>query len=134
MTQISLGYTIFYVGDVGETVAFFETGFGLERRMLTEENDYGELETGATTLAFVSFELATSNLDEAGGFQLPDAAQPGPASITLITSDLPAAFDKAVAAGARIYTEPLDKPWGQTVAYLLGPSNILIELATPVQS
>lgn len=59
MSAVSLGYTIFYVQDVGATVGFFEAAFGLERRMLTPENDYGELETGSTTLAFASLELAT---------------------------------------------------------------------------
>ena len=38
----------------------------------------------------------------------------------------------AVDAGANLYAEPVEKPWGQTVAYLRDPNGILIELATPV--
>ncbi|MFK7919652.1 MAG: VOC family protein [Ilumatobacter sp.] len=132
MTNMSLGYTIFYVDDVAATVSFFEAAFGLERRFLTEENDYGELDTGATTLAFVSLDLARANLDEAGGFVLPDIAKPAPAAITLVTNDVTAALATVAAAGGRVYTNPVDKPWGQTVAYVLGPSNLLIEVATPV--
>lgn len=133
-TTISLGYTIFYVNDVEATVQFFTTAFGLEQRFVTPENDYGEVETGATTLAFVSIELARTNLDAAGGFVLPDDARPAPASITLLTSDVAAAVEAAIAAGARSYVDPTVKPWGQTVAYVLGPSNVLIEIATPVKA
>lgn len=133
-TTISLGYTIFYVNDVAATVQFFTTAFGLEQRFVTPENDYGEVETGATTLAFVSIELARTNLDAAGGFVLPDDARPAPASITLLTSDVAATVEAAIAAGARSYVDPTVKPWGQTVAYVLGPSNVLIEIATPVKA
>lgn len=129
---ISLGYTIFYVDDVAQTVEFFTAAFGLEQRMLTPERDYGEVETGPTTLAFVSLDLAHSNLDTAGGFIEPDATQPGSASITLVTTDVAAAVAAAIEAGARSYVDPVAKPWGQTVAYVLGPSNLLIEIATAV--
>jgi len=132
MTTISLGYTIFYVEDVGKTLEFFTEAFGLQQRMLTPENDYGELETGSTTLSFVSTELAKTNLDGAGGFVLPHQAQPAAASITLVTDDVEAAMASALSAGAQSYVEPTEKPWGQTVAYVLGPSNVLVEIATPV--
>ena len=132
MSQVSLGYTIFYVNDVAATVDFFEAAFGLERRFVTDENDYGELVTGSTTLAFVSLELAKANLDDAGGFISPDELKPAPASITLVTSDVVGTVAAAIAAGGRSYTDPIEKPWGQTVAYLLGPSNLLIEIATPM--
>jgi catechol 2,3-dioxygenase-like lactoylglutathione lyase family enzyme len=133
MDEVALGYTIFYVDDVAATVRFFTTAFGLAERFVTPENDYGELLTGQTTLAFVSIELARSNLDEAGGFVPLHKALPAPASVTLVTSDVGAAVDAALEAGAQPYVAPIDKPWGQTVAYILGPSNLLIEIATPVQ-
>ena len=132
MTKVSLEYIIFYVDDVAGTVSFFEAAFGLDRRFVTAENDYGEVETGASTLAFVSLELARTNLDEAGGFIPPNEHKPAPASITLVTTDVAGAVAAAIAAGGRTYTDPVDKPWGQTVAYVLGPSNLLIEIATPV--
>ncbi len=132
MAKVSLGYIIYYVEDVARTVSFFEAAFGLDRRFVTEENDYGEIETGATTLAFVSLELAKVNLDEAGGFVAPNEDKPAPAAITLVTTDVGETVAAAIAAGGRAYTDPVDKPWGQTVAYVLGPSNLLIEVATPV--
>ena len=106
----------------------------MQSRLLTPENDYGELETGNTTLAFVSLDLAKTNLDKAGGYITPSETHPCPASITLVTTDVEAALAQATKAGGQLYVEPLEKPWGQTVAYLLGPSNLLIEVATPVSN
>jgi lactoylglutathione lyase len=130
---VSLGYTIFYVGDVEATLDFYTSGFGLLRRFMTPEGDYGELDTGATTLAFASNTLAESSLADAGGFTRLDPGSPPPgASITLITDDVPSTVEAAVAAGARRYVDPVDKPWGQTVAYVLDPNGVLVEVATPV--
>ena len=130
---IRLGYTIFTVANVEQTLDFFQNAFGLERKMLTPERDYGELHTGPTTLAFVSNELAHSNLDQAGGFLELDASTPAiAASITLVTEDVAGAVKSAVAAGAVLSVAPVDKPWGQTVAYLRDPSGISVELATPI--
>lgn len=130
---VKLGYTIYYVDDVEATLSFFEQGFGLARRFLTPEGDYGELETGATTLAFASTELAASNLDSAGGFaRLADAGGPGGFAITLICDDVPATIQSALDAGASRYVDPVQKPWGQQVAYVLDPNGALIEIATAV--
>jgi uncharacterized glyoxalase superfamily protein PhnB len=48
------------------------------------------------------------------------------------TPDIPAAFDKAVDAGAVAVMEPQTKPWGQTVAYVRSIEGSVIELCTPV--
>lgn len=132
--SISLGYTIFYVPDVAAALNFYVRAFGFTQRVLTPEKDYGELDTGQTVLAFVSEELAAANLDAAGGFtRLDPGMPPTGASITIVaTDDLPGAHAAAIEAGARSYVGPVEKPWGQTVAYLIDPSGILIELATPV--
>lgn len=131
--MISLGYTIFTVENVEETLAFFSDAFDIPQRMLTPEGDYGELETGPTVLAFVSHELARANLDDAGGFTPLDATKPPTAgSITLVTEDLAAVAARAIESGATSYVAPVEKPWGQTVTYLRDPNGILVELATPI--
>ena len=131
--SVSLGYVIFYVPDVERAVAFYSKAFDMTPKFVTPENDYGELDTGATTLAFASEELAGTNLTAAGGFTplSPDKTPPG-AVITLTTDDVSGALEAAVAAGGRRYTEPATKPWGQTVAYLVDPFGALVELGTPV--
>ncbi|MDQ1311073.1 MAG: lactoylglutathione lyase [Pseudomonadota bacterium] len=58
---MKFGYTIVYVPDVAESLAFFENAFGLSRRFLHESGVYGELETGPTTLAFAAHELGDTN-------------------------------------------------------------------------
>ena len=61
-------YTILYVADVTKSIEFYEQTFGLQRAFVTPENDYGELITGTTKLAFASIQLADSNLKK--GFQM----------------------------------------------------------------
>jgi lactoylglutathione lyase len=100
---------------------------------VTPEADYGELDTGSTTLAFATNTLAESNLGQSGGFTHLDPTAPPPGvAITLIADDVPSTVDAAIACGARAYVDPADKPWGQTVAYVLDPNGVLIEIATPV--
>jgi len=131
--SVSLGYVIFYVSDVNAAIGFYQKAFALEERFITPESDYGELKTGSTTLAFVSHELAQTNLAKSGGFTpLADTLSPPGVSITLVTNDVKATLSTAVEAGARIYAEPVDKPWDQTVAYLIDPFGALVEVATPV--
>ncbi len=131
--QATFGYSIFFVADVEATVSFYEQAFGMSRKFVTPENDYGELATGETTLAFVSNELAAQNLDSAGGFaKIDPAAPPIGASLTLLTDDVAAMLDQALKAGATAYTEPMLKPWGQTVANVRDINGVLIEVATPV--
>ena len=48
---MKLGYTIAYVSDVAESIAFYERAFGLKRRFIHESGQYGELETGETEVA-----------------------------------------------------------------------------------
>ena len=133
MNPPSLGYVILYVNDVAASLAFYEKAFGFARRFFHDDNGkaYGELETGATCLAFASIALAREHLG-----QEVVAASPGEAplgvEIALTTPDVPALFTRAVTAGARAVSEPAAKPWGQTVAYLRDISGHLVELCTPM--
>lgn len=130
---MELGYVILYVNDVASSVAFYERAFGLTRRFVSPEGDYGELDTGTTTLAMASASLAASNLASAGGYaRLEPAAPPPGVSITLVTADVPSALRHALDAGATPYVDVHDMPWGQTVAYVRDPDGVLVELATPI--
>lgn len=127
---MKLGYTILYVPDVPQSVAFYQTAFGLDCRFITPEGDYAELETGATTLAFASEVLAQSH-----GFSFTKNradAPPAGVEICLICDDVPAAYATAVAAGAQIKAAPQTKPWGQVVCYVADLNGVLVEIATPV--
>ncbi|KJV31769.1 glyoxalase [Aquitalea magnusonii] len=128
---MKFAYTIVYVADVAGSLAFFETAFGFSRRFLTPEGDYGELDTGDTTLSFASKALALSN--HAAGFRFADeGALPVGVEIALATDDVTAAHQAALAAGARELAAPQVKPWGQTVSFLRCPDGMLLELCSPL--
>lgn len=129
---MKLGYVIAYVADVEASLAFYERAFGLTRRFLHEGGDYGELDTGATVLAFASHGLGEANLP--GGYVAVDAdpeRAPG-VEFALVTEDVAGAHDRAVAVGARSLRAPATKPWGQVVAWVRCPDGTLVELCTPM--
>lgn len=129
--MVKFGYTIVYVTDVSDALSFFEKAFDMKRRFVTEENDYGELNTGETTLAFASHELGQSNFK--GGYVNGSISEkPLGTEIALITSDVHTAHLSAIKHGATELKAPEQKPWGQTVSYVRCPSGILLELCTPV--
>jgi uncharacterized glyoxalase superfamily protein PhnB len=133
MNPPSLGYVLLYVNDVAASLAFYEKAFGLARRFFHDDNGkaYGELETGATRLAFVSLALAQEHLKQEIVAARPDKPPLG-VEIALTTPDVPALFKRAVTAGANPVSEPATKPWGQTVAYLRDNSGFLVEICTPM--
>ena len=125
------GYTILYVRDVAASLDLYEKAFGQERRFVHDSGQYAELETGATTLAFASRDLAASNLPAA--VRPAQVGAPTPAfEVCFVTEDVPAAFQRALEAGAEAVTEPQTKPWGQAVAYVRDRDGNLIELASPI--
>ena len=128
---MKFGYMILYVQNVAESVQFYELAFGLEQRFMDESGRYAELETGATTLAFASNELAQSNLPEAYA-ENHLTKPPAGIEIGLVCNDVSAAFAQAVETGAVAVAEPKVKPWGQTVAYLRDLDGVLIELCSPM--
>lgn len=121
-------YTILYVASVPETLAFYEAAFGFKTLFLHEAGDYGELDTGATKLAFSSHALmAQIGKDVA-------TTPPSKPSYELAfeTGDVPAALARARAAGATLVSDPAQMPWGQTIVYVRTPEGTLIELCTAV--
>lgn len=125
------GYTILYVRDVATSLELYERAFDQKRRFVHESGQYAELETGATTLAFASRDLAASNLPPA--HRPAEVGAPTPAfEVCFVTEDVHAAFERAAGAGAEPVSEPQTKPWGQDVAYVRDRDGNLIELASPI--
>ncbi len=129
--MITYGYTILYVENVEATLAFYVKAFGFAQKFITQEKDYGELETGGTTLAFASYSVAEFN-GIAIEKRKPEAS-PSPFEITFVTDDIESAWKQAVEAGAEIVKEPTQKPWGQTVGYLRDINGFLVEMCTKVE-
>jgi predicted enzyme related to lactoylglutathione lyase len=122
--------TCHYVDDVPAALDFYRRAFGLVPRLYDEAFEFAELETGRTTLAVASHRCAESIMG--GGYVRPENGQAAGVEIAFVTPDVPAAFARAVEAGAAVIAEPKVVPWGQTVAYLRGVGGILIGLVTPM--
>ena len=102
---MKLGYTIVYVPDVAASLSFFENAFGLTRRFLHESGDYGELDTGPTTLAFASLALGHTNLPE-GFVAASDSQRPLGMEIALVTDTVAAAHAEAL--GGELASAPVE--------------------------
>lgn len=125
---MNFGYTILYVENVAETLAFYEKAFGFKTKFLHESQDYGELDTGSTTLSFSSIEL----MKQIGKNPHHNNAKNPSFEIAFTTKDVPQALDKAIKAGASLIQPAEDMPWGQTTAYVADNNNFLVELCTPM--
>ncbi|GAA6623710.1 VOC family protein [Scytonema sp. NUACC26] len=129
--MVKFSYTILYVKDVPQSVAFYEKAFGLKQKFVHESKQYAEMETGETTLSFTANELAKSNLPQ-GFLENSRSNLPAGIEIGFVTDDVPAVFANAVKVGALAVTEPKVKPWGQTVAYVRDLDGVLIEICSPM--
>jgi uncharacterized glyoxalase superfamily protein PhnB len=127
---MSLGYVILYVPDVAAAAAFYERAFDLAVRFAHEGGEYTEMETGATALAFVAEGLAEQSCP---GFRRNRPGEaPAGSEIGLIHGDVPAAYARAIAAGAESVLEPTTKPWGQVVSYVRDLNGCLVEICSAV--
>jgi lactoylglutathione lyase len=127
---MKFGYTILYVDDVAATIAFYERAFGLSGKVIAPD-EYGELSTGTTKLAFGAKRHVKELLPipfQNTGLDHP----PPPVEIGLVVEDVQRAFDQALAGGATQVTAPAKKPWGQTVAYVRDNNGFILELCTPI--
>jgi lactoylglutathione lyase len=127
---MNYGYTIIYVDDVQATLDFYNRAFGFTTRFI-HENGYGELDTGATVLAFAAHEIAEQNLPQSYT-RITRDGKPCGIEIGFTTPDVTGAYAKAVAAGALPIAEPKTKPWGQIVSYVRSIEGTLIEICSPM--
>lgn len=129
--MIKFGYTILYVENVAKSIEFYENTFGFTRKFISPDNDYGELNTGETTISFASKKLASHNLSD-GFIESSLEAKPFAIELGFITEDVGELVQKATSFGAVLVTEPKKKPWGQVVAYVRDTDGFLLEICTPM--
>jgi uncharacterized glyoxalase superfamily protein PhnB len=128
---MKLGYTILYVESVADTLAFYERAFGLDRGFVTETYEYGEMQTGATKLAFAANNFVRGLTGVSFEAAAPGKAAP-PLELGLVTETVEVDFERAVAAGAVVVKKPEKKPWGQIVGYVRDNNGFLVEICTPI--
>lgn len=128
----TLGYVIHYVQDVNKTLLFYKNAFGFEIRFMSPDEDYGELITGSTTLAFAQHQLAASNLNQA--YVATNIQSPPPGiEIGVVCQDVESFVQRALEHGATLETAAKTKPWGQVVAYVRDPDGLLVEICSPME-
>ena len=126
---MKFGYTVVFVDDVAQTLAFYERAFGLERKFASQA--FGTLSTGDTTLAFGWVVNERRELGADHPFRDNRADDlPAGAQLSFISDDVPAAFARAVAAGARPVVAPQQMPWGQTVSRVRDNNGFLVSIVT----
>ncbi|WP_426272202.1 VOC family protein [Exiguobacterium sp. R-17] len=125
--MIQYGYTILYVEDTVRTLTFYRDVLGLSVK--AEHGSYIEFETGQTTLAFNTREDVQQLIPD---YTIPSGKAQQTLEIGFVTDDVPTLFQKVEAAGYKTVLAPVEKPWGQVVAYVLDPDGHLIELCTPM--
>ena len=128
---MKFSYTILYVHNVELTIDFYIKAFGCTLQFLDETKLYGALETGSTTLAFADESLAKDNV---GTFEKNNLNKKSPAGfeIAFTTDNVKHAYEHALKSGAQSLQPPLQKPWGQLVAYVLDINGIIVEIASPL--
>ncbi|MEM8908620.1 MAG: VOC family protein [Bacteroidota bacterium] len=130
-SSIQYAYTILYVKDVVASMAFYRRVFDLSEKFVTPEQDYGELITGTTVLAFANLTLANSNF--ASDFQVSEPHRtPFGIELAFSTMDVADLMAKAQAAGGTLLAEVKTKPWGQQVGYVRDLNGFIIEICTPM--
>ena len=131
MTSESLRYgsTVLFVDDVPGVLAFYERAFGFVTRFYDAEYEFGELDAGGGSLAFGSHACGERMMP--GAYRGAPGDQTSGVEVAFYTSDVPSAYERAVAAGATALTPPSGMPWGQTVAYVRSVEGTVIGLCTP---
>lgn len=127
------GYTIIYVEDVKDTIEFYEKALGFQQKFITPENDYGELISGETTIAFASIELGSSNFKK-GFVKTNRNEKPFGVEMAFVTENIESDFKKALEMGAIEFEALTEKPWGQKVGYVRDNNGFLIEICTPIKT
>lgn len=130
--MVKFGYTILYVENVEESIVFYENAFGFSKKFISPNNDYGEVNTGETTISFASKILAKSNLRD-GFIESNLNDKPFAIELGFITDNVAELVEKATLLGALLVSEPKQKSWGQMVAYIRDLDGFLIEICTPMR-
>ena len=122
-------YTILYVENVAATLDFYNKAFGFKTKFLHEAGDYGELDTGTTTLSFSALSL----MSELGKHPGNATATAPTFEIALETHNVQASLQQALDCGANLQQDLKEQPWGQTTSYVTDPNGFLIEICSPVE-
>ncbi|KAJ0979460.1 hypothetical protein J5N97_014934 [Dioscorea zingiberensis] len=130
----AFAYTVIYVKDVAESVAFYASAFGYNVRRLDESHRWGELESGETTIAFTpKHQRETDEITGAVKEPASSEKQRSQMEVCLAYEDVDAAYQRAVEKGAVPVSPPEPREWGQKVGYVRDIDGIVVRLGSYVK-
>lgn len=129
---MKLSYSILYVNNVTDSVAFYQKAFGIKNRFIHESGDYAEMETGEVTLAFCAHKLAKDIVRQ--NYQKASQNQLIGSQISFEPDNIKEAYDAALANGAKSIVAPEVKPWGWENAILMDIDGHIVELAKEIKA
>ena len=133
MANTRLGSTVIYVEHgVKEVLDFYQAAFDLTIRYYDDALKFGELEAGGNFPTIMIASYAAGEYMVGEGFPRSADKRPQDVELAFLMSDVPAAYARAIAAGAKPLRAPRVMPWGQTVAYVASIEGTLIGLLTPI--
>ncbi len=127
MSAPRLGYVVRFVDNLDASVRFYAGVLG--QRLTKRTDHWAQFDCGGLTLGLYDRAAMAVNL------AVPAASlgtPPGAIELAFEVDDCDAAFVAALAAGARAFQSPKDRPWGERTGYLCDPDGGLVELYTRV--
>lgn len=118
-------YIILYVNDSQKSITFYKDVLGLPMR--AQHDTYVEFDTGATILALNTKE----SVREITGLDIQEHERSSQTfELGFVVEDVQAVIEKLRQQHVQIVVEPVQKPWGQTVAYIADPDGHYIEICS----
>ncbi len=109
--------TVVYVlGDAKDVLDFYVDAFSLKIKHFDEQFNFGELDTGDTTIAVANhsageFMIGKNYFAQSDGL-------PKNIEFAFYAEDVSQSYDVAIENGCESLLEPRTMSWGQTVAYV----------------
>jgi catechol 2,3-dioxygenase-like lactoylglutathione lyase family enzyme len=123
---------VVWVADVPKAAEFYRRVFGLKThvQMNFGKKLWMELDTGSTKLSFMSEseadELFAKKYRRNRPLQMPQAI-----GLSFRVANAAAAYAAALQAGARPVHAPLAQPWGASIARILDPNGVIVDIIGP---
>jgi catechol 2,3-dioxygenase-like lactoylglutathione lyase family enzyme len=122
MSAPRLGYVVRFVQSLDEAVRFYEQVLG--QRLSKRTEHWAQFDCGSITLGLYDRAAMAENLG-VGESEL--GSPPGALELAFEVEDCDASYQAALAAGARAFRPPEDRPWGERTGYVLDPDGALVE-------
>lgn len=122
--NLKMRYVILYVKDQEKSKHFYKDILGLPIR--GEHGTYIEFETGSTILAINSRE----SVKEITGLTIPENDSTQTFELGFVVEDVKETIENLRTQDVQILVEPIEKPWGQVVAYVADPDGHYIEICS----